>query len=180
VQARTTFRLSSAATCAIAAALLALALAQLGLLSERLWRARGQMVFAAEEYPVGALQYLREHGTRGNLALPLDWGGYALWHAAPAVKVSLDGRFATVYPPRVVEDNFAFFRPAPGADASRLLEAYDTTLALVPRGLPTAIDGRADWRLLYADSVAALFAKVGAPASAPVDGTAARGWRAFP
>ena len=32
--------------------------------------------------------------------LPLDWGGYALWHAAPAIKVSLDGRFATVYPPR--------------------------------------------------------------------------------
>jgi len=114
----------------------------------------------------------------GNLALPLDWGGYVLWHAAPSVKVSLDGRFATVYPPRVVEDNFAFFRGDDAADAARLLDAYDTTLVLAPRGMATPLGHRSEWQMLYTDQVAALFGKRGAPAGGSSD--APRGWMAFP
>ena len=178
LQSRTRFRLSATATSAVAIALVGLALVQFGLLSDRLWRTRGRIVFAAEEYPVGALRYLGEHGTHGNLALPLDWGGYALWHAAPAVKVSLDGRFATVYPARVVADNFAFFRADAGPDSTRLLDAYDTTLVLVPHGVRTALDRRPDWQLLYSDSVAALFGKSGDRAAGSSE--APRGWLSFP
>lgn len=178
MQARTRFRLSATATAAIAVALVGLAVAQLGLLSQRIWDARGGVVYAAAEYPVGALRFLREHGAHGNLALPLDWGGYALWHSAPAVRVSLDGRFATVYPPRVVEDNFDFFRGAGGSGGARLLDSYDTTLVLVPRGIPTPLDDRPGWQLLYADSVAALFGKGEVRVAARSD--APRGWLAFP
>jgi hypothetical protein len=174
LQARTQLRLSAASTVAIAVGLAALAVVQVGLLTERLWPARARIVFAAEEYPVGALRFVREHGLRGNLAVPLDWGGYALWHAAPAVKVSLDGRFATVYPPAVVDDNFAFYR----GDGARLLEAYDTTLVLVPHGVRTPLDGRPGWRLLYVDAVAGLFGRDGPPAGGSSD--APRGWLPFP
>jgi hypothetical protein len=167
-------RLSSAAIAAIAIGLAGLAVVQIGLLAERLWRARGRIVYAAADYPVGALRFAREHGLRGNLAVPLDWGGYALWHAAPAIKVSLDGRFATVYPRTVVDDNFAFYR----GDAARLLDAYDTTLVLVPQGARTALDGRPGWQLLYADRVASLFAK--SATSDGAHGEAPRGWLPFP
>src|SRR5262249_18608609 len=101
-----------------------------------LWRARGLVVYAAADYPVGALRFLRERGTRGNLALPLDWGSYALWQVAPAVRVSLDGRFATVYPPAVVEDNFAFFRGDGGANAGRLPDPYAPPWCWCRRGSP--------------------------------------------
>jgi hypothetical protein len=178
LRARTAFRLTATATAIVAGGLIALALLQLGRLTERVWRARGQIVYWADEYPVGAVAYLRDHGLRGNLAVPLDWGGYALWHLAPAVRVSLDGRFATVYPPQVVEDHFAFFHGDAGADSARLLDAYDTTLVLLPRGVPTALDGRAAWRLLYSDSVAALFGQSGQAVTRSND--APRGWRAFP
>jgi hypothetical protein len=178
LRARTHLRLSATAHSAIAVALVALALAQLGLLANRIRLTRGRIVYAAAEYPVGALRFLRERDVHGHLAVPLDWGGYALWHGAPAVSVSLDGRFATVYPPHVVEDNFAFFRGAAGSSGTRLLDAYDTTLVLVPQGVPTPLDGRPGWRLLYADSVAALFAKGGAGGAA--FGDAPRGWLAFP
>jgi hypothetical protein len=77
--------------------------------------------------------------------LPLDWGGYALWHGAPALKVSLDAASPPSNPPTVVEDGFAFFRADGGDGASHLVEAYPTTLVLVPRGIPTPIDGRAEW-----------------------------------
>lgn len=178
LRARTPFRLSATATAAVAAALLCLALVQAGLLSLRVWDARGAVVYAAGEYPVGALRYLRARQLQGNLAVPLDWGGYALWHGAATVRVSLDGRFATVYPHAVVEDNFAFFRGDGSAAASRLLDAYDTTLALVPRGVATPLDSRAGWQPVYADSVATLFSKTAAPAAGVHD--APHGWLPFP
>jgi hypothetical protein len=178
IAARTRWQLSAAATTIVAVALVLLAALQLGARATRLWRDGGRLVFAARDYPVGALQFARAAELRGNLALPLDWGGYALWHGAPALKVSLDGRFATVYPPAVVEDNFAFFRADGDPAAARLLDAYPTTLALVPRGIPTPLDGRRDWRLLYSDEVAALYAREGAPATAA--SPAPRGWLPFP
>ena len=176
LRAATATRPSAGARTAVALGLAGLALMQVGLLVEHL--GRGAIVYAAEEYPVGSVRFMRAQGVRGNLALPLDWGGYVLWHATPAVKVSLDGRFATVYPPRVVEDNFAFFRGAGAPAAARLLDDYDTTLVLVPRGVTTPLDSRPDWQMVYADAVAALFAKNGAAASR--DSEAPRGWLLFP
>lgn len=165
--ARTRFQLSAAATTILAVALAALAALQLGGAGARWWRDRGHLVYRAADYPVGALRFARAHGLRGHLALPLDWGGYALWHGAPDLEVSLDGRFATVYPPAVVEDGFAFFRGDGAPAAARLLDAYPTTLVLVPRGLPTPLDHRPEWRVLYSDEVAALYGREGEPASAP-------------
>ncbi len=178
LKARTRLRLSAAATLLVAAALAALAVLQLTSLGARLARDGGRLVYLAEEYPVGAVRYLRAADRRGNLALPLDWGGYVLWHTTPALRVSLDGRFATVYPPPVVEDGFAFFRGDADADAALLLDAYDTTLVLVPRGIPTAVDGRPGWRLLYTDQVAALWGRDGATAAAASE--APLGWLPFP
>jgi hypothetical protein len=178
LRARTAFRLSGLATAAVAVAVAGLALGQLAQLAERIWQTRARVVYAATDYPVGALRFLRQHDTQGNLALPLDWGGYALWHAPAGVRVSLDGRFATVYPPAVVEDNFAFFRGDAAAANSRLLEAYETSLVLVPRGVLTPLDGRPDWQPLYSDAIATLFARSGAP---PAAGSgAAQGWLDFP
>jgi hypothetical protein len=178
LRSRSAFRLGFAAARIVAVGLCALAFAQLGLLSARVWRARAGIFYAADEYPVGALAYARQHQLRGNLAVPLDWGGYALWHLAPAVRVSIDGRFATVYPARVVEDNFAFFRGDGGVDSIRLLDAYDTDLALVPHGVATPVDARPEWHLLYRDAVAALFAR--SAVSEPSEGDAPHGPLPFP
>ena len=177
-QRRTRWQFSTAAVALVAVALIGLAGVQLATFGARLWRDRGRMVFRAADYPVGALRFARESGLRGNVALPLDWGGYVLWHGSPALKVSLDGRFATVYPPAVVEDGFAFFRADGEPNAARLLDAYPTTLVLIPRGTPSPVDGRAEWRLLYTDEVAALWGKEGAPASGA--STAPAEWVPFP
>ncbi len=116
---------------------------------------RGRLVFRTEEYPVGAVSALQAGGAQGNLAVPLDWGGYVLWHLAPRVRPSLDGRFATVYPRQVVADNFAFFR----AEGSwrRLLEGYPTQAVLLPAGLVHPIEREPDWRAVYRDRVATLW-----------------------
>ena len=117
-------------------------------------------LLAAAEYPVGALAYLHARHLTGNLALPLDWGGYALGTRRTGIRVSLDGRFATVYPPRVVEDNFAFFRGDADPAAGRLLDATIPRWSR-PTRRPDAHAGRPQWRLLYTDEVAALYGTTG-------------------
>lgn len=177
-QRRTRWQFSSGAVALIAASLIALAGVQLVTSATRLWCDGGGMLFNAADYPVGALRFAHSAGLRGNVALPLDWGGYVLWHGAPALRVSLDGRFATVYPAAVVEDGFAFFRADGDPNAARLLDAYPTTLVLIPRGTPSPVDGRPEWRLLYTDEVAALWGKDGNAASGA--STAPTGWLPFP
>ena len=45
---------------------------------------------------VEAVQWLRT-AQRGRLVTYFDWGQYAIWHLAPRLKVSMDGRRETVY-----------------------------------------------------------------------------------
>ncbi|GIW44525.1 MAG: hypothetical protein KatS3mg077_1807 [Candidatus Binatia bacterium] len=118
---------------------------------------RARFVFDPREYPVRAVQALRDGRAEGNLAVPLDWGGYVLWHLAPAIKPSLDGRFATVYPTRVVADNFAFFRGEPGW--RRLLLHYPTEAVLLPAGTVHPLQREPGWVRVYSDGVAVLYVR---------------------
>ncbi len=159
VAQRTAFRLSRLSRYVIAAAIAALAVLQLGLTAIR-YRTWGlQIAFNPFEYPVAAVRALRQAGVQGNLAVPLDWGEYVLWFLAPQIKVSFDGRFATVFPERVVEDNFNFFLGTPGWQ--RLLDEYPTQAALVPAGWPCPIGTLPNWRRVYRDRLADVYLKVG-------------------
>ena len=155
--ARTTLALTTTSRRAIGAAIVILALLQMGLTGLRYHHFGGQIVFNPLDYPVGAVRALQEAGAQGNIAVPLDWGEYVLWFLAPAVKVSLDGRFATVFPEDVVEDNFNFFTGARGWE--RLLERYPTQAALVPAGWPCPVRSLSDWRLAYRDRSTELYVK---------------------
>jgi hypothetical protein len=120
-----------------------------------------EIVYDPAEYPVAAVRRLAESGGEGNVAVPLEWGGYALWHLAPRVKVSLDGRFATVYPHEVVERNFAFYSGRD--DWQRLIELHRTDAVLAwTRALPP-IRSVPGWRVAYGDPVATLIVREGGP-----------------
>jgi hypothetical protein len=40
---------------------------------------------------------------RGRLIVPFDWGEYAIWHFAPRLRVSMDGRRETIYSQRMLD-----------------------------------------------------------------------------
>ncbi len=44
-------------------------------------------------YPIGAIEYLKEHPFEGNLLAEYGWGGYLIWQY-PEKKVFIDGRMA--------------------------------------------------------------------------------------
>ena len=114
-------------------------------------------------YPARAVGLIKQSGAAGNLAIDFDWGEYALYHLSPAVKVSVDGRRETMYSSEIYEENLAFKYGEGGWDA--LLRKHETHLALVRTGFPTfnLLKLEPGWRLVYQDSLAALFGREDLP-----------------
>ncbi len=154
-------RLSPTAARLVTSAVLIMSILQAGLLVARTTRDGATIVYMADEYPVGAVRYLDSNQRSGSLALPLDWGAYALWHLSPAIKVSMDGRFATVYAPPVVEQNFNFFNGVNDDLLTRHHPDYVLTIGNVTmRALPTQ-----GYQPIYRDQVAVLYARDEPPSS---------------
>jgi len=166
--------LSLAARRIVAAAVFVMAALQMFLLVARITGDRAAIVYEAGEYPVGAVHYLRDRQLSGDLALPLDWGGYALWHLAPRIRVSMDGRFATVYPPPVVAENFDLFAGV----SDRLLVQHRPDYVLTAANVTMHALPGLGYRPVYRDSVAILYAR-GAPGPA-TEHQARSGRIAFP
>ncbi len=114
-------------------------------------------------YPARAVDLIKQSGVAGNLAIDFDWGEYALYHLSPAVKVSMDGRRETAYSQSIYLQNLAF-RFGQG-QWNAVLENPQTHMALVKTGLATfnLMKLEPGWRLIYRDSLAALFAREGLP-----------------
>jgi hypothetical protein len=162
VQARRWFTFTPASRRIISLALVALAILQISFAAVR-WRRDGlQLVFDPAEYPTAAVRALRQANVHANLAVPLDWGEYVLWFLSPHVKVSIDGRFATIFPESVAEDNFSFYSSA--RSWWQLIDEYPTEAVLVPTGSACPLDTLPDWRLIFETSVARVYARTGTPA----------------
>jgi hypothetical protein len=119
-----------------------------------------------DEYPVEAVQLLRASGVQTNIATNFNWGEYVLWHAGPAVKVSIDGRRETVYTDAIYEDNLRFNFGYGKWDA--LIERPTVDVALVPTQhwpVSNLLRLKPGWTLLYEDDRSAIFARQGSPAA---------------
>lgn len=141
----------------IGVAALVLMLGKGGLLSARLP--------AAMNYPVGAVAFMRSHQLSGNVLARFEWGQYAIYHLAPSSRIFVDGRLDLVYPPQVIDQYVDFFAGTPGG--ARLIDRYPHDYVLMPTGYPAykTMLARTDWRLIYRDPVAALFARANSSAA---------------
>jgi hypothetical protein len=109
-------------------------------------------------YPLNTFAFLDREGLSGRLLVEFVWGEYVLWRFHPRLKVALDGRFETVYPPEVVEHYFNLYFALPGWE--RFLEKYQPDFILIKdRGrLPELLRDRG-WRVLYSEPGAVLFGR---------------------
>lgn len=114
-------------------------------------------------YPVAAVQALEDSGATGNLAVSFTWGEYAIWHLAPQLRVSMDGRRETVYPEPVYAEHLRFLYGM--GDWDDLLDGRPTDVALVERPGPTfnLLSLKPGWELVYSDPLAAIFARADWP-----------------
>jgi hypothetical protein len=125
--------------------------------------------------PIGAVRYLAERPELGpNLALEFPWGEYAIWHLFPRFRVSVDGRYETVYDPAFVERvQKATFE----GSVDEFTCGGDVALVSTGSPLDQAFRTRGDWKPAYADSVATIFVPADrvlderAPSPPPTGGT---------
>jgi len=113
----------------------------------------------ADQYPVAAVRWMKEHRLRGNCAVFFNWGEYLIWHLHDTLKVSIDGRYETVYPARVIDDNFGFFFAGHGWRS--LIDRYPTDMILVHPLNPVTpnIEKLSGWALVFSSDTASLFLK---------------------
>jgi hypothetical protein len=127
-----------------------------------------------QPYPAGALAFMREHQLHGRIFNEWGWGGYLIWHVANESKVFIDGRDDTVYPSSVVHDYLLFQFDLAGA--AHVLDAYPHDFVLISSAAPARhlMERRNDWKLLYRDDDALLYARASSPAASlpglPVSG----------
>ena len=107
-------------------------------------------------YPVYAAQFIETNHLEGNLVLPFDWGEYMIWKF-PNSKVSIDGRFRTVYPESVIKMSQAFARGKP--EGMALLRDFPSILVLTKRNEAphTLMEKMPGWVKIYQDPISKLF-----------------------
>jgi hypothetical protein len=107
-----------------------------------------------QRFPVKASAYIETHALQGPLFNPYDWGGYLIWRL-PNMLVSVDGR-ANLY-----EATLAATSNTLGAAKNwqRDADLNKARTILLEQGGPlaTVLRSEPDYRLLYEDSVAAVF-----------------------
>jgi hypothetical protein len=124
--------------------------------------------------PKGAVDFMQMHELRGSLLCDFSWGDYLIWRMAPGSKVFIDGRYDFAYPMSVISDyfDFKFDRPR----AATVLGAYPHDYVLITSASPVRelMERRLDWRLIYSDPDALLFARANS-AAARIGGVPIRG-----
>ncbi|MFQ5716395.1 MAG: hypothetical protein ACE5GQ_04775 [Nitrospinales bacterium] len=107
-------------------------------------------------YPVYAVQFMRANKINGNILTPFDWGEYLIWKL-PASKVSIDGRFRTVYPETIIHKSWEFSRGGKGWRA--MADDYPTEIILVRKSDPVrnALKRAGDWVQIYEDPISMLY-----------------------
>jgi hypothetical protein len=130
------------------------------------WNATAREAADPNHYPLGAVSVLAEMQQPVNLWCPLHWGEFISWSLYPKVRVSMDGRFETVFPAPVRANHVRFWTGARDISAA---SEYDTTHILAPAGdaaTLAALDA-SPWVRIYQDPIAVLYSRTGAvPAAA--------------
>lgn len=120
-------------------------------------------------YPTYAAQFMLANNLEGNLVVPFNWGEYMIWKL-PNSRVSIDGRFRTVYPEEVITLNQAFALGQP--EGMALLTDPRAQLVLTKKyeAPHTIMENHPGWQKIYQDPTAKLFIRLDANGTPPNNG----------
>jgi len=116
----------------------------------------------AADPDVRAAAFIATNRLHGRLLTYSDWGLYAIWHFAPALRVSLDGRREFAYPKSELARHNAIYWNAPSALDD--VQALDPDYVWLPAELPVTPSLAAHgWRLLFATERSVVLGRATAP-----------------
>jgi hypothetical protein len=112
----------------------------------------------ADQFPVHALEYVRQHSVPGPLFNSYGFGGYMI---ESGFKTFVDGRSELFEQTGVLGDymHITFLQPG----ALKVLNGYGIRSCLLERDEPlsTVLSSLSDWQKVYSDKVSALYVKRG-------------------
>ena len=113
----------------------------------------------AEHFPVGALNYLRQHPVPGRMYNTYGYGGYLIYAADGPNKVFIDGRADIYERLGVFSDYLSISRVA--ENTLILLRAYKIESCLIDRGeaLGAVLAASPQWQRVYGDKTSLLFVR---------------------
>ena len=122
-----------------------------------------------------AITFLQSNPIEGRLLIFFDYGELAIWHLAPKLRVSYDGRRETVYSKVVQDAHLRFYSKSPDASYARLLKADYIWL---PHLLPViALLEQDGWVEIFRGSKSVVLARAAGRYTQPAPWT---GQRCFP
>ena len=133
-------------------------------LINKYWVNDYRVVIDPAMYPTYAAQFMTANHLNGNILAPFDWGEYIIWKF-PESKVSIDGRFRTVYPENIIQMNLAFSQGQ--TEGLKLLTDFPTDLVLTKYGEApfTAMEHRPGWVKVHQDALSKIFVRDTQPPS---------------
>jgi hypothetical protein len=122
----------------------------------------GSRIKQEDELPLRALRFFKEQRLQGRVWLPLHWGSVTLFHLAPQVQVSIDGRWATLYPQSVMRAHKQFAENRKPGEWRKILEDSGAEYAFVERHHPAVAEMSSDsgWKWIFGDKEMAVLARV--------------------
>ena len=116
------------------------------------------MEVSRSKYPVGAVNFIREHQLNGRLVNFFDWGEMVIFEL-PDCLPSIDGRLDTCYSRELITAHWKFYNDQTFDRA--VFDPDDADLALLPSTLvgAQALAHRGGWQAVYFDDVAVVLAR---------------------
>ena len=110
-------------------------------------------------YPVGAVDYLRQHPVPAGMFNEDDWGGFLVWSLGPQHRVFIDGRADIYEYGGVLLDYIRII--SLDRNVSSLLQGYGLKACLLHRGIPleTYLSTLAGWERAYQDQSSVIFVR---------------------
>ena len=125
-----------------------------------------------------ASEFVREKRLGGRMVAYFNWGEYVLWHFAPEIKVSIDGRRETIYSDRHILGHLALYAGTP--QGLEYLRELDADYVWLPKSLPVVRKlPPLGWREAYSGPRSVIFARAPAIGGASVV-SASSSRRCFP
>ena len=119
-----------------------------------------KLVVPNDPFPVGAVRYLTDQKFHGNIMTAFEHGSYVSWRLYPGVKVSLDSRYETAFPPPLIDESLRFYRAE--GDWQQTLGRYPTDLVLTLREAAVAQKlPLLDWQRVYRDRRFEIYSRPG-------------------
>ncbi len=145
---------------ATVAVVLVVSLLQVGVVFQKYFNKDFKIVVNPLTFPVYAAQFMEKNQIDGNLLTPFDWGEYFIWKR-PKSKVSIDGRFWTVYPNKTFVHFLVFEEGMPGWE--NILPLYPKTNVIVSSRKNGELQKLEGWALIFKGLIADIYIRKADP-----------------